>query len=81
MIVDLERFLAEEGPCWKELESMLDRLERDPERKLELSELTRFHELYQRCSADLAKLATFSGERDMRLYLEGMVARAYCEIH
>ena len=81
MIVDLERFLAEEGPCWKELESMLDRLERDPERKLELSELTRFHELYQRCSADLAKIATFSGEPAMRLYLEGMVARAYGEIH
>jgi uncharacterized membrane protein SpoIIM required for sporulation len=81
VIVDLERFLADEGPCWKELESMLDKLERDPERKLELSELTRFHELYQRCSADLAKIATFSGERDMRLYLEGMVARAYGEIH
>ncbi|MDP8981026.1 MAG: stage II sporulation protein M [Acidobacteriota bacterium] len=81
MIVDLERFLAEEGPRWKKLESMLDRLESDPERRLELSELTRFHELYQRCSADLAKIATFSGEPAMRLYLEGMVARAYGEIH
>ena len=81
MIIDLERFVAEERTHWDRLEKMLDFMERDPERKLPLRDVLAFHELYQRCSADLAKIATFSGEPEMRRYLEGLVARAYSEIH
>lgn len=81
MIIDLERFVTEERPHWERLEQMLGDIERDPDRRLPLNEILLFHELYQRCSADLAKIATFSGEPDLHRYLEGIVARAYGEIH
>lgn len=80
MILDLQRFIAGERPGWKELEKMLDHLEAEPEARLGLDELQRFHELYERAGAGLAKLTTFSSEPQTRRYLEGLVARAYGEI-
>ena len=81
MIIDLPRFLAAERPSWSELESMLDRLAADPASGMTLEQLTRFHFLYQKVSADLAKLATFAAEPELRRYLESLAARAYAEIH
>src|SRR2546422_10599791 len=46
-----------------------------------LDQLRHFHYLYERASADLAKLTTFSSEPQTRRYLENLVARAYGEIH
>lgn len=81
MIIDLGRFLSEERKHWTELEATLDRIDRDPAHRMELPELLKFHELYERASADLAKIATFASEPEIRRYLEGLVARAYGEIH
>lgn len=81
MILDLPRFVAKERPVWDELGRILDAIEDDPERRLDLPQLVRLHELYQRTSADLAKVATFAAEREIRGYLESLVARAYGEIH
>jgi len=81
MIIDLDRFLAEERPHWTTLESQLTAVEKYPERHLQLDEILRFHELYERASADLAKIETFASEPEIRRYLEGLVARAYGEIH
>jgi len=81
MIIDLQKFITEERPCWSELEAVLDRLEKKPEVKLTLGQLERFHYLYQRASADLAKISTFSAEPNTRLYLEALVGRAFGEIH
>jgi uncharacterized membrane protein SpoIIM required for sporulation len=81
MIIDLQKFITEERPYWSELERVLDRLEAKPEAKLSLRHLERFHYLYQRASADLAKIATFSAEPNTRLYLESLVGRAFGEIH
>jgi uncharacterized membrane protein SpoIIM required for sporulation len=81
MIIDLQKFITEERPFWSELEGVLNKLEKRPELKLSLSQLTRFHYLYQRASADLAKIKTFSAEPNTRTYLESMVARAFGEIH
>lgn len=81
MIVDLKRFLTEERGYWEELEKTLDDIENQPDRRLKIPDLMKFHELYERCSADLARVSTFSGEPELRLYLEGLVARAYSEIH
>ncbi|HTR35259.1 MAG TPA: stage II sporulation protein M [Bryobacteraceae bacterium] len=81
MIIDLDRFLAEERPHWTALESQLTAVEKYPERHLQLDEILRFHELYERASADLAKIETFASEPEIRRYLEGLVARAYGEIH
>jgi uncharacterized membrane protein SpoIIM required for sporulation len=79
MIIDLQKFITEERPCWSELEAVLDRLENKPEATLTLGQLERFHYLYQRASADLAKISTFSAEPNTRLYLEALVGRAFGE--
>src|SRR5438552_2569693 len=81
MIIDLQRFVTSERPHWSELERTLDRLEGEPNFTMNLDQLRRFHYLYERTSADLAKLTTFSSEPEMRRYLENLVARAYGEIH
>jgi uncharacterized membrane protein SpoIIM required for sporulation len=81
VIIDLQRFLADEQPVWAELESLLDRFEDDPGHRLDLEQAKRFHYLYQRTSADLGKLATFNSEPQLRRHVESLVARAYGEIH
>jgi uncharacterized membrane protein SpoIIM required for sporulation len=81
MIIDLKKFITEERPYWSELNSILEMLEKNPERRMDIDEVKRFHYLYQRTSADLAKIMTFSSEQKIRRYLESLVARAYGEIH
>ena len=81
MIIDLQKFITEERPVWSELESVLEKLEKRPELRLSLSQLERFHYLYQQTSGDLAKLKTFSAEPNTKVYLESLVARAFGEIH
>ncbi|NIO09951.1 MAG: stage II sporulation protein M, partial [Deltaproteobacteria bacterium] len=81
MIVDLGRFITEERPYWADLEGILDKLERDPGFRMGLEQVKQFHYLYQRTSADLAKVATFCSEPQTRRYLESLVGRAYGEIH
>src|SRR5262249_13297990 len=81
MIIDLHKFAAEERPYWMELESVLKRLENDPAHRMNLEQAKRFHYLYQRASADLAKIMTFASEPETRRYLESLVTRSYGEIH
>jgi uncharacterized membrane protein SpoIIM required for sporulation len=81
MIVDLQRFIANERPFWAELETMLGRLEAEADLRMTLEQLQLFHRLYERAAADLAKISTFSSEPETRRYLENLVARAYGEIH
>lgn len=79
MILDLDRFLRTERPYWEELESLLDQL--DSQARLDLAGARRLHALYERASADLAKLSTFAAEPESRRHLESLVGRAYAEIH
>ncbi len=81
MILDLPRFLSAERPYWTELASALDRIQNQPDRRPGIEEIKTLHYLYQRASADLGKMATFSSEPETRRYLESLVARAYAEIH
>jgi uncharacterized membrane protein SpoIIM required for sporulation len=81
MIIDLQRFVASERTAWTELERLLVRIEAEPNYRMTLEQLERFHLLYERTAADLAKITTFSSEPETRRYLENLVARAYGEIH
>lgn len=81
MIVNLEKFVAEERPRWERLEAMLQRLAEDPWRRLPLAEARELELLYQRAAADLARLSTFAAEPEARHYLENLVARGHAEIH
>lgn len=81
MIIDLQRFITGERSHWAGLEKILDRMEADPNHRMDLGQLEHFHYLYERTAADLAKITTFSAEPETRRYLENLVARAYGEIH
>jgi uncharacterized membrane protein SpoIIM required for sporulation len=81
MIIDIQHFVESERVYWEELEKNLKWIENDPDRRLSLEQLRRFHYLYERASADLARISTFAAEKEIRGYLESLVARAYGEIH
>lgn len=81
MIIDLPRFITSERSHWSELEALLDRFDADPGFAPGIDQLKQFHYLYERTSADLAKITTFASEPETRRYLESLVARAYGEIH
>ncbi|MFQ5932353.1 MAG: stage II sporulation protein M, partial [Nitrospiraceae bacterium] len=81
MIIDLQKFVHAERRYWAELEAILTKLENEPKHSLDIDQVNNFHYLYQRASADLAKILTFSSEPELRRYLESLVARAYGEIH
>jgi uncharacterized membrane protein SpoIIM required for sporulation len=66
-----------ERPHWTALEKSLDWLEANPEARLTIVEVEKLHVLYQRASADLARVP----EGELRKYLEWLVSRAYAEIH
>ncbi len=81
MIINLQKFLAEGQRSWSQLEAILHKLENQAEYRLNLEESRQFYYLYQKVSADLAKIVTFSSEPEVRRYLESLLARAYGEIH
>ena len=81
MILDLGKFAAGERRYWDELEALLNRIETDPASKLPLEDLRRFHYLYQRSLAALAKVSTFAAAPEIQQYLESLVTRAYGEAH
>ncbi len=81
MLIDLDRFVAEERPYWEELDQLLTRLEVDAGASLDLPGVRRLHYLYQCCASDLAKVSTFAAEPALRQRLENLVGRAYGEIH
>jgi uncharacterized membrane protein SpoIIM required for sporulation len=77
MILDFSRFIENERPHWTALEKSLAWLESNPEARLTLAEVENLHVLYQRASADLARVP----DSELRKYLEWLVSRAYAEIH
>jgi uncharacterized membrane protein SpoIIM required for sporulation len=81
MIIDLQKFVANERPYWTELESTLNRIDNQSNRVLSLDETRRFHYLYERTAAGLARVTAFASEPETRRYLESLVARAYGEVH
>src|SRR6185295_19421618 len=81
MIIDLPNFIQRERKYWDELDRFLKRLENDSFVALDLEQVERLHYLYERTSADLGRVNTFASEPEIRGYLEGLVARAYGEIH
>jgi uncharacterized membrane protein SpoIIM required for sporulation len=77
MILDFSRFIEKERPHWTALEKSLGWLEANPQARLTLTEVENLHVLYQRASADLARVP----DSELRKYLEWLVGRAYAEIH
>jgi uncharacterized membrane protein SpoIIM required for sporulation len=77
VILDISRFVETERPHWTALEKSLAWLASNPDARLTLQEVENLHTLYQRASADLARVP----DGELRRYLEWLVSRAYAEIH
>jgi uncharacterized membrane protein SpoIIM required for sporulation len=80
VILNLPRFVAAERDCWTELETMLHRLDIEPNWRMSVSQVQRLQYLYERSAADLVRLDEFS-EPELRASLQALVARAYSAIH
>lgn len=81
MILDLQTFVTRERPYWTELATMVARLQAARWDTLDLASATRLHYLYERAAAALVQIQTFSGEMELRKYVESLVASAYAIIH
>ena len=81
MILDLAGFIDSERAYWEELRGTLDRMNLNPDTRMTLDQVTRFHYLYQRCAADLARIGSLSTRPEVFDFLESLVARAYSELH
>ena len=81
MIIDVKKFISVEKPFWEELDDLLTAIEKDPYRNLSFNEIKRLHYLYERASAGLVKINTFSAENEIQTYLESMVGRSFTLIY
>jgi len=81
MILDLQRFQAQERPCWNKLESLLALLDGRPDRRLKPAEAELLQELYAQTAADLNRVTHGALAPELRQYLERLVARAYAELY
>ena len=80
MIIDLEKFVRQERPYWDELDQLVS-VYSVRRRAVSLDQARRLHYLYERASADLARLDTFASNPALRAHLESIVARAYAQLH
>ncbi len=71
MILDLPRFVAAERDCWSELETVLRRLETQPNWRMSVPQVQRLQYLYERSAADLVRLDEFS-EPDLSSIAPGL---------
>ena len=81
MIIDIGKFINHEEKQWKEFEEMLDHYSKGRAASWNVDQLKRFYYLFQKVSSDLNKITTFSGEREIKKYLENLVARGYSVVH
>lgn len=81
MIIDLAGFIEREKPTWRELDRLVTFLEGEAAWSLDIEQVKQLHYLYERAAAALAQINTFSGDGDVRRYLESLVARAYGLVH
>lgn len=80
MILDLERFVREERPYWRELDQFLEARAKRVEATMDLHQARRFYYLYRRAASDLVRIGNCAAEPAIRAYLEGLVSGAYAEI-
>jgi uncharacterized membrane protein SpoIIM required for sporulation len=81
VILDLERFQAQAGPRWRDLESLLAGLESRPDHLLTAAEAEQLQELYAQVATDLNRVTHGALATELRQYLERLVARAYAELY
>ena len=81
MILDVDKFISKEKPLWEELERTLDDIAAGSIERLSLERIKRLSYLQSKISEDLVRISSFSGEPELKHYLESLVARAYSITH
>ncbi|MCD4654811.1 stage II sporulation protein M [bacterium] len=81
MIVDYQQFVRQENHYWEELTFILDELDENVEKRLNLKEIERLYYLYQRSASALSQLQNLPSAQEVLQPLERLVARVYAEIH
>ncbi len=71
------RFRAEREESWRELETLVDKAEREGLKKLDADELGRLPMLYRGALSSLAVARAISLDLNVLLYLEGLAGRSY----
>ena len=71
------RFRTEREESWRELETLVDKAEREGLKKLDADELGRLPMLYRGALSSLAVARAISLDLNVLLYLEGLAGRAY----
>ncbi len=75
------RFRQERQESWQELEALLTRLERRGARRLSGEDLARLPVLYRSAASSLSVARAVSLDRNLLLYLENLVGRAYLAVY
>lgn len=81
MILDIDKFISREKGVWNEFEKILNDIDSGSIERLSLNQIKRLSYLQSKVSEDLVRISTFSGEMELRRYLENLVARAYSTTH
>jgi uncharacterized membrane protein SpoIIM required for sporulation len=77
---DVNRFVRERKPSWRELEELVARCETSP-KLLGLAEMRRLGQLYRGVSSDLIRARTELLDASVTDYLNDLVARSYALVH
>lgn len=77
---DVNRFVRERKPSWRELETLLGLCETSP-RLLGLAEMRRLGQLYRSVSSDLIRARSELLDASVTDYLNDLVARSYALVH
>lgn len=79
--MDVNRFIHEREPSWRELEGLLAEIERRGPHALGVAGARRFGKLYRATSSDLIRARTAGAEARLVDYLNDLVARAYAHVY
>ncbi len=81
MILDLPEYIAARRVLWQEYEALLDKLENEPIRSLDLEQIKRLRYLQEALASDLVKIRTYVADPATAAYLEALVARGFGITH
>ena len=79
--MNLAEFVNERRPAWREMEALLDDVERADLSSLDHRRARRFVDLYRSASADLIQARTYGAGAELVRYLETVVARGYALLY
>jgi len=81
LVLKSSEFRKGRAEGWRELEGLIDRVERRGVRALSLDELQRLPILYRAALSSLSVARTIALDRNLLLYLEGLSVRAFLAVY